>query len=78
MLSMYTNEIIIDKHSSSIQISNKISALQRKNYNYMLKILYPNSKDLRKRVIDVAVEEINRSKIIAFTISYKFSIKGKK
>jgi len=38
MLSMNTNEIIIDKHSSSIQISNKISALQRKSYNYMLKI----------------------------------------
>ena len=35
---MNTNEIIIDKHSSSIQISNKISALQRKSYNYMLKI----------------------------------------
>ena len=38
MLSMNTNEIIIDKHSSSIQISNKISALQRKSYNYMLKV----------------------------------------
>jgi len=38
MLSMNTNEIIIDKHSSSIQISNKISAIQRKSYNYMLKI----------------------------------------
>ena len=38
MLSMNSNEIIIDKHSSSIQISNKISALQRKSYNYMLKV----------------------------------------
>ena len=38
MLTMNTNEIIIDKHSSSIQISNKISALQRKSYNYMLKV----------------------------------------
>jgi len=38
MLSMNTNEIIIDKHSSSIQISNKISAIQRKSYNYMLKV----------------------------------------
>jgi len=38
MLRMNSNEIIIDKHSSSIQISNKISALQRKSYNYMLKI----------------------------------------
>jgi len=38
MLRMNTNEIIIDKHSSSIQISNKISALQRKSYNYMLKV----------------------------------------
>ena len=38
MLSMNTNEIIIDKHSSSIQISNKITAVQRKSYNYMLKI----------------------------------------
>ena len=35
---MNTNEIIIDKHSSSIQISNKITAVQRKSYNYMLKI----------------------------------------
>jgi hypothetical protein len=38
MLSMNTNEIIIDKHSSSIQISNKISTIQRKSYNYMLKV----------------------------------------
>ena len=38
MLSMNSNEIIIDKHSSSIQISNKISVLQRKSYNYMLKV----------------------------------------
>ena len=38
MLRMNSNEIIIDKHSSSIQISNKISALQRKSYNYMLKV----------------------------------------
>jgi len=35
---MNTNEIIIDKDSSSIQISNKITAIQRKSYNYMLKI----------------------------------------
>ena len=38
MLDMNTNTIIIDKHSSSIQISNKITAVQRKSYNYMLKI----------------------------------------
>ena len=38
MLSMNSNEIIIDKNSSSIQISNKISSTQRKCYNYMLKI----------------------------------------
>jgi len=38
MLDMNSNTIIIDKHSSSIQISNKISAVQRKSYNYMLKI----------------------------------------
>ena len=38
MLSMNSNTIIIDKHSSSIQMSNKISAVQRKSYNYMLKI----------------------------------------
>jgi len=35
---MNSNTIIIDKHSSSIQISNKITAIQRKSYNYMLKI----------------------------------------
>ena len=38
MLNMNSNEIIIDKNSSSIQISNKISSTQRKCYNYMLKI----------------------------------------
>jgi len=38
MLSMNSKTIIVDKHSSSIQISNKISTVQRKSYNYMLKI----------------------------------------
>jgi len=37
MLSMNTNEIIIDKESSSIQISNKITAIQRKSYNFIPK-----------------------------------------
>jgi hypothetical protein len=39
---------------------------------------YSNNKDLRKRVIEVAVEEINRSEIIAFTISYEFEKTGRK
>ena len=54
MLRMNTNEIIIDKHSSSIQISNKISALQRKSYNYMLKVAkneFKTNPSLRKFTI---------------------------
>jgi len=48
MLNMNTNEIIIDKHSSSIQISNKISTVQRKSYNYMLKVAKNEFKSDRK------------------------------
>jgi len=54
MLSMNTNEIIIDKHSSSIQISNKITAVQRKSYNYMLKIAkneFKKNPNTRKFVV---------------------------
>ena len=54
MLNMNTNEIIIDKHSSSIQISNKISTVQRKSYNYMLKVAkneFRNDKKLREFTI---------------------------
>jgi len=54
MLNMNSNTIIIDKHSSSIQISNKISAVQRKSYNYMLKIAkneLKNNSNARKFTI---------------------------
>jgi len=54
MLNMNTNEIIIDKNSSSIQISNKISSTQRKCYNYMLKIAkneFKNNKNARTFMI---------------------------
>ena len=54
MLSMNSNTIIIDKHSSSIQMSNKISAVQRKSYNYMLKIArneLKNNSNARKFTI---------------------------
>ena len=50
MLSMNSKTIIVDKHSSSIQISNKISTVQRKSYNYMLKIAknaFKNDKNVR-------------------------------
>jgi plasmid replication initiation protein len=56
---MNTNEIIIDKHSSSIQISNKISALQRKSYNYMLKIAKNGlTKNKNLKSFDVTAEEL--------------------
>ena len=59
MLSMNTNEIIIDKHSSSIQISNKISALQRKSYNYMLKIAKNGlTKNRNLKSFNVTAEEL--------------------
>ncbi len=59
MLSMNTNEIIIDKDSSSIQISNKITAIQRKSYNYMLKIAKNEfKKDPQKQVFTVTAEEL--------------------
>jgi plasmid replication initiation protein len=51
---MNTNEIIIDKHSSSIQISNKLTAIQRKSYNYMLKVAKNEllkDKNLRKFIV---------------------------
>jgi len=54
MLDMNSNTIIIDKHSSSIQISNKISTVQRKSYNYMLKIAkneLKNNSNARKFTI---------------------------
>ena len=54
MLNMNSNEIIIDKNSSSIQISNKISSTQRKCYNYMLKIAkneFKQNKNARKFMI---------------------------
>ena len=54
MLNMNTNEIIIDKNSSSIQISNKISSTQRKCYNYMLKVAkneFSKDKNVRKFII---------------------------
>jgi plasmid replication initiation protein len=56
---MNTNEIIIDKHSSSIQISNKISALQRKSYNYMLKVAkneFKNNKNAR--IFTITADEL--------------------
>jgi plasmid replication initiation protein len=56
---MNTNEIIIDKHSSSIQISNKISALQRKSYNYMLKIAKNDlTKNRDLKTFRVTAEEL--------------------
>jgi len=56
---MNTNEIIIDKDSSSIQISNKITAIQRKSYNYMLKIAKNEfKKDPEKQVFTVTAEEL--------------------
>ena len=61
MLNMNTKEIIIDKHSSSIQISNKISTVQRKSYNYMLKIAKNEFKnDKRLRVFTITADEILR------------------
>ena len=56
---MNTNEIIIDKDSSSIQISNKITAIQRKSYNYMLKIAKNEfKKNPQKQVFTVSAEEL--------------------
>jgi len=59
MLDMNSNEIIIDKNSSSIQISNKISSTQRKCYNYMLKIAKNEfQKDKNARVFTVSADEL--------------------
>jgi plasmid replication initiation protein len=59
MLDMNSNTIIIDKHSSSIQISNKITAVQRKSYNYMLKIAKNEFlKDKNKRIFQVTADEL--------------------
>ena len=59
MLDMNTNTIIIDKHSSSIQISNKITAVQRKSYNYMLKIAKNSfNKDKNSRVFKITADEL--------------------
>ncbi len=59
MLNMNTNEIIIDKNSSSIQISNKITAIQRKCYNYMLKIAKNEfKKDKNIKIFSVSAEEL--------------------
>jgi len=59
MLNMNTNEIIIDKNSSSIQISNKISSTQRKCYNYMLKIAKNEFKNNKKaRTFMVTADEL--------------------
>ena len=59
MLSMNSNKIIIDKHSSSIQISNKISTIQRKSYNYMLKIAKNEfQKDKNARVFTITADEL--------------------
>jgi plasmid replication initiation protein len=56
---MNTNEIIIDKNSSSIQISNKISAIQRKSYNYMLKIAKNEfNKDKNIRTFSITADEL--------------------
>jgi plasmid replication initiation protein len=56
---MNTNEIIIDKNSSSIQISNKITAIQRKCYNYMLKVAKNEfKKDKNKKIFSVSAEEL--------------------
>jgi len=59
MLSMNTNEIIIDKDSSSIQISNKITAIQRKSYNYMLKIAKNEfKKNPDKQIFTISADEL--------------------
>ena len=59
MLTMNTNEIIIDKHSSSIQISNKISTIQRKSYNYMLKIAKNEfKKNKNARIFTITADEL--------------------
>ena len=59
MLDMNTNTIIIDKHSSSIQISNKITAVQRKSYNYMLKIAKNSfNEDKNRRVFQITADEL--------------------
>ncbi|SFV50601.1 Protein involved in initiation of plasmid replication [hydrothermal vent metagenome] len=59
MLSMNSNTIIIDKHSSSIQISNKITAIQRKSYNYMLKIAKNElQKNSNARKFTVTADEL--------------------
>ena len=56
---MNSNEIIIDKNSSSIQISNKISLTQRKCYNYMLKIAKNEfKKDKNKRIFQITADEL--------------------
>jgi hypothetical protein len=39
---------------------------------------YPNIKDLKRRVIDVAIDEINRSDNISFTIDYDLLKTGRK
>ena len=59
MLSMNSKTIIVDKHSSSIQISNKISTVQRKSYNYMLKIAKNTfKKDKNARSFTITIEEL--------------------
>jgi len=59
MLSMNSKTIIVDKHSSSIQISNKISSVQRKSYNYMLKIAKNAfKKDKNVRSFTVTADEL--------------------
>jgi len=59
MLNMNSNEIIIDKNSSSIQISNKISSTQRKCYNYMLKIAKNEfKKNKEARVFTISANEL--------------------
>ncbi len=59
MLDMNSNEIIIDKNSSSIQISNKISSTQRKCYNYMLKIAKNEfQKNKNARVFTILADEL--------------------
>jgi len=59
MLSMNSKTIIVDKHSSSIQISNKISTVQRKSYNYMLKIAKNAfKKDKNVRSFTVTADEL--------------------
>ena len=68
MLSMNSNEIIIDKHSSSIQISNKISALQRKSYNYMLKVAkneFKKNKNIRGATLKTLNPFISLNKILS-------------